>query len=85
MSQNPIDVALAIDLLVPQAEYGGSVTTNTEQQYNKVRWEDERTQPTWAELEQAWEEYEPPTPPPSIEERLEMLEDLEIERQLGEV
>ena len=45
---NPINVALAIDILVPAAQYGGSVTANTEQQYNKIRWEDERTQPTWA-------------------------------------
>ena len=70
-----MDVAIAIDILVPEAQYGGSVTANTEQAYNAIRWEDERLQPTWAELVAAWENYTPPEPPPSLEERLQAAEE----------
>lgn len=56
------DVALAIEALVPAAEYGGSVTANTEEAYNAIVWKDERPQPTWAEVIAA----EPPAPAPTV-------------------
>ena len=56
------DVALAIDALVPAAQYGGSVTANTEAAYNAIRWEDARPKPTWAEIVAA----EPPAPAPVV-------------------
>ena len=70
-----MNVVIALDILVPEAIYGGSVTANTEQQYNKLRWEDDRPQPAWAELVAAWENYTPPEPPPSLEERLQAAEE----------
>jgi hypothetical protein len=44
------DVAYAIHTLVPGAVYFGSVSNNTEESYNAIRWEDEREKPTWAEI-----------------------------------
>jgi len=45
--------ALCIDKLLPAAQYGG-VPGHTEQEYNSLRWEDERTKPIWSEIESAW-------------------------------
>ncbi|WP_110995378.1 DUF4376 domain-containing protein [Pseudomonas sichuanensis] len=49
-----MDVALALEDLVPAACRGGSLTDNTREQYEALRWEDERPQPTWEQLEAAW-------------------------------
>jgi hypothetical protein len=68
------DLALAIEILVPQAKYGGSTTSNTEAQFNSLRWEDERKKPTWAELGQAWSKYVPKVEV-TIEQRIKTLED----------
>lgn len=38
-----MDIALAIEKLVPQAKYGGSTTASTKAQYNSLRWEYSRT------------------------------------------
>lgn len=45
-----MDIALAIDKLVPAAVYSGSVTSNTEEDYEALLWLDPRPQPTWEEL-----------------------------------
>lgn len=55
-----MDIALAIDKLIPAAEYGGSVTANDQASYEAIRWADERPKPSWAELLAA---YAPPAPP----------------------
>lgn len=49
-----MDVALALESLVPAACRGGSLTDNTREQYEALRWEDERAKPTWEELVAAW-------------------------------
>lgn len=49
-----MDVALALESLVPAACRGGSLTDNTREQYDALRWEDKRAKPTWEELEEAW-------------------------------
>ncbi|NWA03712.1 hypothetical protein [Pseudomonas gingeri] len=54
-----MDVALALDLLVPAACRGGSLTSNTREQYETLRWEDDRPQPAWEELESAWAAQQP--------------------------
>lgn len=59
-----MDVAIALDLLVPGAAYGGSLTANTRVAYEALRWEDARPQPSWSDLEGAWGEYTPPPPLP---------------------
>jgi len=48
-----MDTALCIDKLLPAAQYGG-VPGSTEEEYNSLRWEDERTKPTWSAIEAAW-------------------------------
>jgi len=47
-----MDVALTLDRLVPGAKYRGSLTANTQEAYEKIRWEDKRVKPTWEELNQ---------------------------------
>jgi hypothetical protein len=48
-----MDIALALEKLIPGALYGGSVSLNTEAAYDSIRWEDERAKPTWAAIEAA--------------------------------
>lgn len=49
-----MDIALAIDKILPAAEYTGSVTANTIDAWGAVVWRDTRRgKPTWAELEAA--------------------------------
>lgn len=50
-----MDVALAIEYLVPTALYYGSLTDNTEDAYNALTWNDERQKPTWLGLQGAWD------------------------------
>ena len=45
--------ALCIDKLLPAAQYGG-VPGSTEEEYNSLRWEDQRSKPTWNEIQSAW-------------------------------
>lgn len=50
-----MDIALAIEKLLPAAEYRGSVVMNTPACWGAVSWTDSRiAKPTWAELESAW-------------------------------
>ena len=67
-----MDVALAIEKLVPGANYGGSTTANTRSQYEALRWKDERKKPTWEELEAV--EIDPVEEQTSIEDRISELE-----------
>jgi hypothetical protein len=48
-----MDIALCIDKLLPAAQYGG-VPGKTEEEYNALRWEDDRTKPTWQAIQDAW-------------------------------
>jgi hypothetical protein len=50
----PLDIALCLHLLVPNAQYGGSLTANTESSYEDLRWGDNRPKPTWQELQAYW-------------------------------
>lgn len=70
-----VDIALMIEKVAGEgAEYGGSVTANTREAFEAIRWEDQREKPTWKQLEDAWTAYvEPPEPLP-LEERLTALE-----------
>lgn len=49
-----MDLALAIDALVPSAAYGGSTTANNQAAYDALRWEDARAKPTWDAIVAAW-------------------------------
>lgn len=54
MEINMIDIAITLDKLIPAAEYGGSLTDNTKESYDALRWEDQRPKPTWEQIESEW-------------------------------
>jgi hypothetical protein len=54
-----MDVALAIEALLPAAEYFGSTTDNTKDSFDNLDWKDSRTKPTWKQLQDAWVILEP--------------------------
>ena len=54
-----IDVAMAIEALVPAAEYFGSTTANDKDCFDNLNWLDTRTKPTWKQLQDAWVSLEP--------------------------
>ncbi len=49
-----MDVALSIEHLLPEAEYGGTTEENTQAEFDDLRWEDSRPKPTWSQIEAAW-------------------------------
>ena len=42
-----MDIALALDRLVPGAKYAGSLTDNTKDAFDALSWSDERSKPDW--------------------------------------
>jgi len=50
-----MDIALAIEALLPQADYFGSTTGNTESDYDNLTWNDSRTKPHFADLKTAYD------------------------------
>ncbi len=54
-----MDIALAIEYIYIGAEYGGSLTANTKESFDNLRWEDVRLKPTWQEVVNAWNEHNP--------------------------
>jgi len=50
----PLDIALCLHLLVLEAKYGGSLTANNKESFDKLRWEDDRSKPTWEEVQDYW-------------------------------
>ncbi|MGX9570797.1 tail fiber assembly protein [Pseudomonas sp. CFBP 5748] len=55
-----MDVSMAIEWLVPAAQYFGSLTDNTRDSFEMLSWNDERPKPTWENVEFAWEESQKP-------------------------
>lgn len=52
-----MDVALAIERILIASKYFGCTDENTEEQYDKLRWNDKRIpKPTWEEIVIAWNE-----------------------------
>lgn len=47
------DIAYALDLLVPNGDWQGSVTAGNEAAFNAIRWNDSRPKPTWAAVQAA--------------------------------
>lgn len=45
-----MDIALALEVLIPAANYTGSVTSNTQEAYASIVWSDERPKPSWEEI-----------------------------------
>lgn len=50
-----MDIALAIEALVPSAEYFGSTTSNTKEDYDLLIWNDERAKPEFNALQNAYD------------------------------
>lgn len=57
-----MDLALAIDALVPAAEYGGSTTGNDRGGFDALDWKDRRPKPSWDEIVAADAKSSEPTP-----------------------
>ncbi len=45
------DVATALDILVPAAQYRGSLTPNTQRAYDQIKWQDQRAKPAWSAIQ----------------------------------
>ena len=50
-----MDIALSIEALLPNAQYYGSTTANTEKTFNELNWQDERPKPTWKQIQDAYD------------------------------
>lgn len=48
-----MDIALILEDLVPGAQYAGSLR-NGKTSYDRLRWNDTRTKPTWNQIVQQW-------------------------------
>lgn len=53
-----MDIALALDSLVPGADYRGSLTNNTAEAYDNIFWQDSRPKPAWQTIIEAWDQIE---------------------------
>jgi hypothetical protein len=50
-----IDIALAIEALIPAANYFGSTTDNTKKAFDELNWLDQRVKPTWSQVQAAYQ------------------------------
>ena len=50
----PLDIALCLFVMLPDCKYGGSLTANNKESFDKLRWEDDRSKPTWEEVQDYW-------------------------------
>lgn len=79
-----MDIALMIHRLRPEADWQGSVTENTRESFEAIRWVDRRGKPSWTDLESEWTAYqaEEATKEPELttEERMDAMEN-----RLGEL
>ena len=53
-----MDISWTLNALIPAAQYGGSLTDNTQEAYDKILWEDTRTKPSWQDLTSEWPNHE---------------------------
>lgn len=50
-----IDVSLTLNYILPNCNYEGSLTDNTEISYNNLTWLDDRQKPNWKDIETNWQ------------------------------
>lgn len=76
-----MDTTLAIEALVGLGvKYGGCTEFNTEEEFNNLRWNDERPRPKWKDLVTKWDEIKDiPEPKTKLEELEDSLKEA-IER-----
>lgn len=67
-----MDIALVLDRLIPGGDWQGSVTANTQDAFDAIRWNDDRRKPSWAEVQIAWRavQGEPKPEPPMTPEQI---------------
>jgi hypothetical protein len=53
-----MDLALAIEKIYPNAQYFGSTTENSKTEFDNLNWLDERSKPSWKQVQDAWIKYE---------------------------
>jgi len=73
-----LDVATALDLLVPAAEYSGSLTGNDLNAYSHITWHDEREKPSWQAIQNR---MNTPLPVPLIDKLANFMNAQSIEVQ----
>ena len=49
-----MDIALAIEALLPAAEYYGSTTANNKDCFDNLDWQDSRPKPTWEQVQNGY-------------------------------
>ncbi len=49
-----MDVVWTLQYLLSAPQFGGCIEENQEEEYDALRWEDERPKPSWAEIVAAW-------------------------------
>jgi hypothetical protein len=55
-----LDLARCLEVLVPSANYSGAFNDNTQTEYERIRWKDSRTKPTWEQVQAVGIQVEPP-------------------------
>lgn len=55
MENSMIDVSLTLSYILPDCNYEGSLTDNTEISYNNLTWLDDRQKPSWQDIETNWQ------------------------------
>lgn len=50
-----MDIALAIEALLPSADYFGSTTGNTKEDFDALIWNDKRKKPTFKSIQDAYD------------------------------
>lgn len=68
-----MDIALCLDRLNPGADWQGSVTANTRESFEAIRWKEKDPKPAWAEIMTKWEEIKDEPEPLTLEEKLDAL------------
>ncbi len=80
-----MDTVLAIESLVGEGvKYGGCTEFNTEEEFNKLRWNDERPKPKWVDLVAKWEEIKDI---PESKTEMELIQEklIEYETRIAEL
>ena len=67
-----MQTAIAIERLVGLGvKYGGATQFNTEEEFNNLRWNDQRPRPKWKDLVAKWDEIKDEPLPKSLQEELD--------------
>jgi hypothetical protein len=69
-----VDIALALDVLVPGADWQGSAMAGTKAAFGRLRWHDARPKPSWAAVKAKADELAA-LPPPDDGDRAERAVD----------